>query len=302
MAIPVSDFCFGITCKVEQPMGLDGVIYKSSNECISSNLNIGPEEYIKAEECNYDNTMDDSLIDNKLGILRDNHSLYSEDSFKHKYNSNDGHIVSAYNRHNGSTTFKRRQISSVQDSEEGVKPSCAFCNKTFSTRAGRDRHIKSIHKRIKYPCIQCDRKFTTKFHLIEHKKVIHQGINLSCDKCDRNFTTKSQLNRHIKSAHEGIKYPCNQCNKKLSTKYDLYVHKKVIHEGIKHPCNQCDRKFGTKSKLNDHIKVAHEGVTFPCDECGKIFSSNGALCRHLQSVHQGIDFFTKHFYLNKISM
>ncbi|CAH8614519.1 unnamed protein product [Schistosoma bovis] len=141
MEIPVSDFCFGITCKVEQPMGLDGVICKSSND-----LKIGLGNYIKAEECNYDNTMDDSLIDNKLGILRDNQSLYFEDSFKHKYNSNDGHIVNTHNRINGGTTVKRHQISSVQDSEKGLKLSCGFCNKTFSTITGRDRHIKSIHK------------------------------------------------------------------------------------------------------------------------------------------------------------
>lgn len=42
MEIPVSDFCFGITCKVEQPMGLDGVICKSSND-----LKIGLGNYIK---------------------------------------------------------------------------------------------------------------------------------------------------------------------------------------------------------------------------------------------------------------
>ncbi|VDO72299.1 unnamed protein product [Schistosoma curassoni] len=176
MEIPVSDFCFGITCKVEQPMRLDGVICKSSNEFISNDLDIGLGNYIKAEECNYDNIMDDSLIDNKLGILRDNQSLYLEDGFKHKSNSNDGHIVNAHNRINGGTTVKRHQISSVQDSEKGIK----------------------------YSCIKCDRKFSSKFHLIEHKKVIHEGINLSCDECDRNFTTKSQLTRHIQSIHQGI--------------------------------------------------------------------------------------------------
>ncbi|CAH8614439.1 unnamed protein product [Schistosoma bovis] len=191
MEIPVSDFCFGITCKVEQPMGLDGVICKSSND-----LKIGLGNYIKAEECNYDNTMDDSLIDNKLGILRDNQSLYFEDSFKR------------------------------------LKLSCGFCNKTFSTITGRDRHIKSIHKRIKYSCIKCDRKFSSKFHLIEHKKVIHEGINLSCDECDRNFTTKSQLTRHIQSIHQGVRFACGQCDKKFTKPSTLNDHVKVIHEGM----------------------------------------------------------------------
>ncbi|CAH8614467.1 unnamed protein product [Schistosoma bovis] len=186
----------------------------------------------QAEECNYDNTMDDSLIDNKLGILRDNQSLYFEDSFKHKYNSNDGHIVNTHNRINGGTTVKRHQISSVQDSEKGLKLSCGFCNKTFSTITGRDRHIKSIHKRIKYSCIKCDRKFSSKFHLIEHKKVIHEGINLSCDECDRNFTTKSQLTRHIQSIHQGVRFACGQCDKKFTKPSTLNDHVKVIHEGM----------------------------------------------------------------------
>ncbi|VDP50048.1 unnamed protein product [Schistosoma margrebowiei] len=102
---------------------------------------------IRSEECNCDNVMDDSLIDNKLEILRDNQSLYLDDSFKHKYNSNDGHVVNVHNRINCGTTVKRHRISSVQDSE----------------------------KEMKYSCIQCDRKFSSKFRLIEHKKVIHDG-------------------------------------------------------------------------------------------------------------------------------
>ncbi|RTG81007.1 uncharacterized protein DC041_0009358, partial [Schistosoma bovis] len=156
----------------------------------------------KTEECNYDNTMDDSLIDNKLGILRDNQSLYFEDSFKHKYNSNDGHIVNTHNRINGGTTVKRHQISSVQDSEKGIRHPCNQCDRRFGSKSKLNDHIKVAHEGIKYPCNQCDRLYTSRFHLNEHLRANHKGVKFTCDLCNKEFAYKVGLDEHNKNIHE----------------------------------------------------------------------------------------------------
>ncbi|CAH8619843.1 unnamed protein product [Schistosoma haematobium] len=255
MEISMFDPWFGINFKVEEPVELDDLVIRSSQELVSKDVNVVPEKCIE-DECDSD----------KAPVV--------------------GNLVTD----RGVVFIRTNQNPIRQNSAKAIKLSHDLRNKDLSIETTRHLHIKTVHEGINYPCGQCDRKFACKSNLTQHIQVFHNRKNYPCYQCGKQFASRCSLNMPVKVTHKRLKFTCNVCNKEFAFKGNLNRHHRSIHEGMKYTCNHCDRKFTTNSDLNEHVKVIHEGIVYRCDQCNKRFSSKSNLKEHLKRVHPGEEF------------
>ena len=117
---------------------------------------------------------------------------------------------------------------------------CQVCEKSFSSKSGLDKHVKSIHEGRKFTCVECDETFSDKRNLRNHMKTVHTGErDYQCEQCSKTFSTKSILSDHLKVHRKP--YSCHICGKCFSFKPHLDEHI-VVHTGEKtHTCNVCGK-------------------------------------------------------------
>ncbi len=154
-----------------------------------------------------------------------------------------------------------------------------------------------MNDRNKHFCEECGQTFSTKAHKERHIRSIHQGQFFSCPTCCKRFTQKAPLVRHIKTVHEKEKkFDCKECGKAFGQKGHLNTHISTVHMKRKpHECPFCEMKFGRKGNLNGHIRNLHlkekaeaEEAQFKhaCSTCNKRFRLPEGLQLHRGMMHK----------------
>ncbi|CAH8593079.1 unnamed protein product [Schistosoma intercalatum] len=265
--------------EVEEPVELDDLVIRSSQELVSKDVNVVPEKCIE-DECDSDKApvVGDLVTDRGVVFIRTNQNPIRQNSAKA--------IKLSHDLRNKDLSIETTRHLHIKTVHEGMNYPCGQCDRKFACKSNLTQHIQVFHNRIRYPCVQCDKTFTSKSHLNKHVKSIHERKNYPCYQCDK----QCSLNMPVKVTHKRSKFTCNVCNKEFAFKGNLNRHHKSIHEGMRYTCNHCDRKFKTNSDLNEHVKVIHEGIVYRCDQCNRRFSSKCNLKEHLKRVHPGVSF------------
>jgi DNA-directed RNA polymerase subunit RPC12/RpoP len=107
------------------------------------------------------------------------------------------------------------------------------CEKMFTTRIYKARHIRSTHThRQKTPteaafiCHECGKAFVAFSRLREHLYIHMPNVEKphKCGQCGKSFIKKHKLKNHT-MRHEGIKnFVCPHCGMRKTTKEELRVH------------------------------------------------------------------------------
>ena len=85
--------------------------------------------------------------------------------------------------------YKRR-------SEQNGQFVCSKCDKTFSHRQSRNRHMRMHMGIFKCYCDQCKKGFSDVTSYNEHMRK-HEGMKYYCDYCGKPFTTKVGFQGHL---------------------------------------------------------------------------------------------------------
>ena len=205
--------------------------------------------------------------------------------------------------------FKRR-LEILKEQEE---VSCHFCNKTFSDREDKNRHIAIVHyKNVdkQYQCSQCNHIVYSQKALNYHVETKHNEDNkkprFQCLFCDKLFHVQHSLNVHIKYAHELKRIPCEFCKASFKKKSNLDSHMKFVHdtfysnifidEGCEielFECDSCSFQTRYQSSFRRHINNVHRSSeTFSCTECNfkTVYMNN--LQNHIKNIHKKDDKFS----------
>ncbi len=72
---------------------------------------------------------------------------------------------------------------------------CSRCNKRFSDKSSRYRHLKTFHNGHRYPCLECSKTFAGTSALSIHRKKQHQNPPSSPSKNKNKKEQTSRLNK-----------------------------------------------------------------------------------------------------------
>ena len=163
--------------------------------------------------------------------------------------------------------------SSVNRDGDGYK--CCPCKKTFISKEGYDRHMRTsyqhnIYKRTNtrntsvstspsvaattkdaqtrmHHCSPCGRDFTTLKGLAKHRSFVHKSsIWYSCPMCNKEYSQQGALNTHLAEEHAGA--DVDQMNQMLqSLKEDGAT--------ISLACKVCKLDFATAEEKSEHMKT-----------------------------------------------
>uniref|UniRef100_A0A3B4U5C2 Zinc finger protein 628 n=1 Tax=Seriola dumerili TaxID=41447 RepID=A0A3B4U5C2_SERDU len=216
----------------------------------------------------------------------------------------------------------------VTQSSETVQPearttwaglSCGYCNKTFKTSGGLNRHMSL--SRSQFSCSACDRSFPLLSSLLTHQHshtpeqrllaeaeaeiVCPPSLSLSlplpsspsqparallpyrCSECGKAFKGSSGLKYHMRD-HTGERpYRCTECGKSFKRSSLLSIHQRV-HTGVRaFQCPHCPLTFKWSSHYQYHLRQHTGERPYVCKECGKSFKNTSCLRRHSQ-MHSGL--------------
>jgi len=79
---------------------------------------------------------------------------------------------------------------------------CEYCNSSFASSSGLERHKKLVHlNKLPYFCSVCGQGFTEKDHFEGHMNRHNNFKAHKCPHCSHEFTYKTSLRRHIRHRH-----------------------------------------------------------------------------------------------------
>ena len=86
------------------------------------------------------------------------------------------------------------------------KHNCDFCDKPFSSNAGKKIHMSICSQKDseKANCDLCDKTFDSKSVLEQHCKSTHPNT-VKCSICAKSFNQLKDLTKHLKSVHDNRK-------------------------------------------------------------------------------------------------
>ena len=114
-------------------------------------------------------------------------------------------------------TMPIHDVSSNNNTRKKPGYQCQECQKTFTLKRNRYRHVQVQHKGIKYQkkkknfeakvpkfdCQICGKKFMFKQSLERHVQVIHEEKKpYKCPSCGFEFGYKRALTRHVANIHK----------------------------------------------------------------------------------------------------
>ncbi|KAF2367385.1 Zinc finger C2H2-type [Trinorchestia longiramus] len=204
------------------------------------------------------------------------------------------------------------QASVVTDSPTPERFQCSLCQKSFSSRAYLNEHIRwhsgekphvcdecgmafaqkcnlKMHKRIHtgerpFMCGICGKTFSRSSHLKGHM-LQHTGDKpYTCDTCGQQFTNSQGKKNHMR-LHVGERpFQCEICNATFSHKASLKSHVKSHRRESRFYCSICKRKFVFRSALYEHMTFHSKNKIFECDQCHKRFKQKHYLKKHKSTI------------------
>ncbi|XP_055382207.1 zinc finger protein 658B-like [Condylostylus longicornis] len=199
---------------------------------------------------------------------------------------------------------------------------CNICEKYFSSKRARARHIRQKHSenldlpshkcstcgrffknlwnlnahevthlsktdRKLYDCPQCSKQFTSEAHMQDHIRVIHKKEkSFICELCGAAFGRSGNLFDHRLTHSTEKKFKCSKCEKTFKCKRSLKIHFDT-HEGTEYSCQICGIKLNTKRILRRHMIVHSDLNKYKCNFCSKQFKRADAFKNHI-ILHTGL--------------
>lgn len=90
-------------------------------------------------------------------------------------------------------------MDSSSNLEQSARFQCLFCQRSFSHKRSRDRHIKLHTGETKYKCELCDSAFIRSDHLKSHMKTHDLAKPFQCPSCNRGYATSAALTSHMQN-------------------------------------------------------------------------------------------------------
>ena len=160
--------------------------------------------------------------------------------------------------------FFEDELNCHMNLEHGVKTEKNYCPKCKAAYV--DQHTCRFEKKYQYnrekrefACKQCDKTYSSNAHLEGHIKTVHENrLDFECQHCSKKVGSKIKLKNHIFSCHSQVK--CEICGKDIANPYDLRKHKVFVHKETKGVwlCERCPKSmFLSKSTYEKHLKEKH---------------------------------------------
>lgn len=178
---------------------------------------------------------------------------------------------------------------------------CDRCDKSFSTKAQLDRHIKGHNSTPHFDCSQCDSTFESRSKLDEHMSIKHMmtapSKSLECSICDKIFVRASRLRKHM-TTHEihetNLTITCTPCSMVFADDERAAEHCQQEHEASiemmieksldeAYCCEFCENAFFSIAVLMEHRKQHTSTQPYECHLCSSTYDSFSRLKTHKQS-------------------
>ncbi|XP_063722939.1 zinc finger protein 345-like isoform X3 [Symsagittifera roscoffensis] len=175
--------------------------------------------------------------------------------------------------------------SKQQRGKKWSNRTCNLCNRTFTTAASFQVHVKLHENETSFTCPVCLRQFKLENYLKRHMLMHARSREFNCHYCGKQFRLKSNLDEHVR-IHTGERpYRCDYCNLTFTQNSTLRRHL-VIHTGQRvHECGVCGKAFARPNQLTIHERIHSGEKPFECKVCRVTFNQSSQLNRHTKKLH-----------------